>query len=111
MTTYVTKIQSNGKIKRGPVVSVAERKYSAPISDELLSLFDTARLVVDDFDHNYTVYYAGRSIGVVWGPSVEDEWFVRPVGQDARRVPTRDGALVVLVDEALTAAKTAGGAA
>jgi hypothetical protein len=103
MTTYVTKVQSNGKLKRGPCVSVPNREWSEPIPDELLTLIDAAKLVVDDNDHDYIVYYDGKETGVAWGPSVEGEWFVRSLGADARRVPTRDGALTVLVAEALSA--------
>lgn len=97
MTAFATTVQSNGKLKRGPCVSVPNRQYSDPIPDDLLALIDAAKLVVDDNDHTYTVYSAGRSTGVVWGPAVEGDWFVRPVGEDARRVPTRDGALTALV--------------
>jgi hypothetical protein len=101
MTTYVTKVQSNGKLKRGPCVSVPNREWSEPIPDELLTLIDAAQLVVDDNDHAYTVYDWGKAVGFA-RLDAEGEWLVWQVGAEARRVPTRDGALTALVAEAVS---------
>lgn len=95
---YPTKVQSNGKLKRGPVVSVPDRKYSEPIPDEVIAAIDAAGLVVDDNDLAYTVYDAGRGIAAVWGPAVEGHWFVRLGAAEASRKSTRDAALLAVVE-------------
>jgi len=96
--TYATEVQSNGKLKRGPMVSVPVREFSDPIPDRILMLLDDAELVIDDNDYTYIAYDAGERVGVVWGPAVEGDWFVGVDGRDASRVPTRDGALTDLID-------------
>jgi hypothetical protein len=96
--TYTTKVQSNGKLKRGPVVPIPDRRFSDPIPDAVLAAFDDAQLVVDDDDHNYTVYGAGRGIAVVWGPAVEGDWFVKVGEPEAWREPSRDAALLAAVE-------------
>lgn len=96
---YPAKVQSNGKLKRGPVVSVPDRKFSEPIPDEVIAAIDAAGLVVDDNDLAYTVYDAGRGIAAVWGPAVEGHWVVRLLGaSEAFRRPTRDAALLAVVE-------------
>jgi hypothetical protein len=95
--TYTTKVQSNGKLKRGPVVSVPDRRFSEPIPDAVTAAFDDAQLVVDDNDHTYTVYDAGKGVAAVWGPAVEGDWFVRLGAAEAFRKPTRDAALLAVV--------------
>jgi hypothetical protein len=93
--TYTTTKQSNGKLKRGPMVSVPTREYSKPVPDSILELIDSGLLVLDDNDHGYTIYHDGHAVAFAWGPSVEDEWFYR-IGhkpEDAHRVPARDDAL------------------
>lgn len=104
MTHYTTKVQSNGKLKRGPVVEVPERQYSEPFSDETLTAADRAGLVIDDNDHTVTVYFHGVKQAVIWGPSVEGEWFAQHMDESqAVRVETRDRALLRLVDLVLEA--------
>lgn len=95
-TRYVTKPQSNGKLKRGPMVSVRERNYSEQVPDDLLRMLDARQLVLDDNDHSYTVYFDGKATGVIWGPSADgdDSWFYRIGGMEqATRVVGRDTAL------------------
>jgi hypothetical protein len=95
-TSYVTETQSNGKIKRGPMVSVPERNYSQPVPDEILARIEDAQLVLDDNDHTYTLYFNGKCVGVVWGPSADgnDSWFYRIGGMpEAIKVIGRDTAL------------------
>lgn len=98
MSNYVTTVQSNGKLKRGPVVSISNREYSEPIPDSILAALDAAQLVLDDNDHTYTAYDAGKGIAVVWGPAVEGDWFVRLGAAEASRKPTRDAALLTVVE-------------
>jgi hypothetical protein len=95
---YTTKVQSNGKLKRGPVVSIPNRQFSDPIPDSVLAAYDDAKLVLDDNDHTYPAYDAGRAIAVVWGPAVEGDWFVRLGAAEASRKPTRDAALLAVVE-------------
>jgi hypothetical protein len=95
-TQYVTRTQSNGKLKRGPMVSVPERNYSEPVPDEIVARVDDALLVLDDNDHAYTLYFDGRPVAVVWGPSADgdDSWFYRAGGKpEGRKVVGRDHAL------------------
>lgn len=95
---YPAKVQSNGKLKRGPVVSVPDRNFSEPIPDGVIAAIEDAKLVLDDNDHTYTAYDAGRGIAVVWGPAVEGDWFVRLGAAEASRKPTRDAALLAVVE-------------
>lgn len=99
MSGYVTTVQSNGKLKRGPVVSIPNRKYSEPIPDSILAALDAAALVLDDNDHTYTLYFDGRCAGVmVWG-AAERHWHVRfGRGEPSAWKSTRDDALVALID-------------
>jgi hypothetical protein len=87
-----------GFTKRGPVVEVDARRYSEPIPDALLAKFDAAGLVLDDSDHAVIVYRAGRSVGSVWGPAVEGDWFAATTPDNGVRVATRDDALTHLLD-------------
>lgn len=100
---YTTKVQSNGKLKRGPVVSVPDRRYSEPIPDAVLTAFDDAQLIVDDYDHSYTVYDAGKGVAAVWGPAVEGDWFVKVGEPEAWREPSRDAALLAAVNRVVGA--------
>jgi hypothetical protein len=98
MTDYTTKVQSNGKLKRGPVVEVAKRDYSRPFPDDLLKLADQSSLRLDDNDHTVTVYFSGVKQAAIWGPAVEGEWFAQHHGEtQAVRVPTRDLALARII--------------
>jgi hypothetical protein len=87
------------KIKRGPVVEVREREYSGPIPDSMLPRFEAAGLVVDDNDHDVTLYRAGFGHAAVWGPAVEGHWFARYRSAEAVRVAGRDEALTYLLDQ------------
>lgn len=97
---------SNEKIKRGPVVAVSDRKYSDPIHDQFLPLFERAGLVVDDNDHNVIVYEAGRKVASVWGPAAEGYWFAYWKTTEPVRVESRDDGLRHVIGGALAGAST-----
>lgn len=82
-----------GHDHKATLVAVASRRWSDPIPDEFLPLFEAAGLVVDDNDHYVIGYLAGHKMGAVWGPAVEGHWFAyygqtEPVG-----VANRDAGL------------------
>lgn len=98
------------KIKRGvkhpaTVVAVKKRRYSKPIPDDFLPRFEAAGLIVDDNDHNVTVYRDGRPIGRVWGPAADGSraWFASCNGSATIRVCTRDDGLSCVLGVAAAA--------
>lgn len=87
------------KVKNGPVVAVAERRWSEPIPEMFLPLFSAAGLVVDDRDSQVLAFHNGRKVGAVWGPAADGtgEWFAYRDGLDPVRVASRDDGLWLLL--------------
>ncbi len=87
-----TKVQ-RGHAHSATVVAVAVRRWSDPIPDDFLPLFEAAGLVVDDSDDEVIAYRDGVKVGAVWGPAVEGHWFAYRDGTGPVRVATRDDGL------------------
>jgi hypothetical protein len=84
---------SRGVSRSATLVAVKDRRWSEPIPDEFLSLFEAAGLIVDDNDHYVTAYRAGLKAGAVWGPAVPGYWFAASGDSGTVRVASRDDGL------------------
>ncbi|MGK5677613.1 hypothetical protein [Actinoplanes sp. URMC 104] len=93
MTTYATKKESDGYLKRGPMVSVPHRKLTRPVPDVILARLDEAGLTMFDKDHSYALHHGGRLMATVRSAGGGD-WIVRRPGEPGEAVRSdRDQAL------------------